>query len=180
MITRTIIRKKLKFLAIFSLFYMISLSFFQFAVVSQTENDANLALQTANEKLTEVVTLLEEASEKKIIVIDLTKEADLAREMIFTATENFREENYQLAYEQANEAITKLNQLIVEINERMDSKNRNRVIMFVLLGFFSAIFSIVFLFLFIKKIYPWYKVKQREEYGKLEIIYKDRRSRNHD
>ncbi|MHA1259116.1 MAG: hypothetical protein ACTSSG_12315, partial [Candidatus Heimdallarchaeaceae archaeon] len=124
MITRTIIRKKLKLLAIFSLFYMISLSSFQLVVVSQTENDANLALQTANEKLTEVVMLLEEASEKKIVVTDLTKEADSARELIFTAAENFREGNYQLAYEQANEAITKLNQLVVEINERMDTKNR--------------------------------------------------------
>jgi len=138
---------------------------------AQTEQDAKQAVQVANEKLIEVVELLEESSEKNIDVVDLTFEADSARQLIKDANNKIVQENYSAALQSANEAIEQLDSLIEQIHVIIGSKQRNSRLIFSFLGFGLAILAIFTIFIFFRKIYPWYKTKQLEEYGKLEIIY---------
>ena len=164
-------RKKVKFFIIaiscFSLLMTTILS-----VSSQTQQNALLAIQQADERLTETISLLEETSTSNINIRDLVIDTDNARQLILEAKEEYGKANYTIAYEKANDASVQLDVVINELEIRENKKNQSNTILFSLLGVFSAILAILFIIIFIKKIYPWYLEKHNEEYGKLEIQYK--------
>jgi nitrate/nitrite-specific signal transduction histidine kinase len=164
------LKRKNKIIALIS----VLLFFLPIQVLSaQTEQDAQQAVQLANEKLIEVIDLLEEISTKNIDVSDLVTEADDARQLIWNAQRKITQDNYSGALQNANEAIEQLDELILQIKELMDLKQRNSRLIFSFLGFVLAIFVVFTVFIFFKRILPWYKTKQLEEYGKLEIIYEE-------
>jgi hypothetical protein len=160
--------KYLKTLGSFFIFFTIIFSQYSLA---QTQQEAASSIQNAKEKLIDILILLEESSVKKIGVSDLVLKADLARNLIKEASDKYLEGDYELAQQKANTAIQQLDEIIEEITEALDSKTQRSRILFSSLGVLAALLSIGLVFLFIKKIYPWYKIKQLEEYGKLIIIY---------
>ena len=140
-------------------------------VSSQTQQTALLAIQQAEDKLYETISMLEEASEKKLDIRDLVINTDEARQLIATAKTKYNEANYTEAYNSANAAIDKLENVEEELELKNTQTKRNKVTLYSLLGIFSAIFVAIFIILFIRKIYPWYLQKRNAEYGKLQIIY---------
>jgi hypothetical protein len=144
------------------------MSQFSFA---QLEQDAANSIQNAQEKLIEVILLLEESTTKKIEIKDLVVKADSARSLIKEANDYYSEGDYSLALQKANSATEQLNQLIEEITEIKGSAKQQSRILFSLLGSISALLAIALVFVFFKKIYPWYKTRQLEEYGNLIIVY---------
>ncbi len=138
---------------------------------AQLEQEAATSIQNAQEKLIEVISLLEEGVKEDVDIVNLASEADSARNLIKEAKNNYLEGNYDIALQKANSANTQLEELIEEISNLLGlTKQRSRII-YSLVGTLSAILSIGVVFLFFRKIYPWYKVKKLEEYDKLVIIY---------
>ncbi len=164
-------RKKVKFniIAVFCFSLLIPTIL---SVSSQTQQNALLAIQQADERLFETIVLLEEASKTNINIRDLVINTDIARQLIVDAKKEFEEANYTAAYGKANDANEQLVAVINELELRENKKEQNNILLFSLLGVFSAILAILFIIIFIKKIYPWYLEKRIEEYSKLEIQYK--------
>ncbi|NPD87948.1 MAG: hypothetical protein HGN29_04450 [Asgard group archaeon] len=140
---------------------------------AQLEQDAANSIQNAQEKLIEVIILLEESETKKIEIKDLVVRADSARNLIKEASDKYLEGDYDSALQKANSATEQLDQLIEEITETAGSSKQKSRLIFSLLGSISALVSVALVFIFFKKIYPWYKTKQLEEYGKLVIVYEE-------
>ena len=138
---------------------------------SQSESEAQSIIQEADDKLIEIFKLLEDASESNIGITDLIQETDYARDQIKEAKIQFSIGNYNQAYQDANEAIEELDSVLFKINQRMYQRKQNSKILYSVLGVLAALFTIGFVLVFIKKIQPWFKIKQLEEYGKLEIKY---------
>lgn len=152
--------------------FFMSLAFLQ-TTQAQSQLEAENLIQEAREKLIEVIILLEQAYLQNIEikasvlvadnVLDIIKEADLA----------FQDGNYTTAIGKANLAISQLNELTDDINNLIDTKRNNKKIINTIIGVCGGA-ALVFLGIITKKkIYPWYKEKQQEEYGKLQIIYPD-------
>lgn len=141
--------------------------------VAQTQQTALLAIQQAESKLYETISLLEDASTTKIDIRDLVRNTDDARQLIVSAKDQYNNANFTDAQEKASEAIEELNLIINELELRKDKNQQNNAILYSLLGVFSAILIVLFLFSLHKWIYPWYIEKRNEEYGKLIIKYKE-------
>jgi hypothetical protein len=140
---------------------------------AQTEQEAATSIQDAQEKLIEVISLLEDGIKEDTDIVSFVSKADSARNLIKEAKDNYLEGNYDTALEKANSANNQLEELIEEIKELLGlSKQRTRII-YSLVGTLSAVLAVGFIFLFFRKIYPWYKVKKLEEYDKLVIIYQE-------
>ena len=142
-------------------------------VSSQTQQSAQLEIQEADDRLIEVIRLLEAASAEGIDIRDLVGITDNARSLISQAKEKYSEANYTIAYNYAYEANQNLGGVIEEIEKRNGIEKQNKTILFSLLGVFSAILVGITIFFIIKWGYPWYQHKRREEYGKLEIQYEE-------
>ncbi len=140
---------------------------------AQTQQTALLAIQQAESKLYETISLLEDVSTTKIDIRDLVKNTDDARQLIFIAKDQYNNANFTEAQEKASEAIEELNLIMNELELRKDTKQQNNTILYSLLGVFSAIFIVLFFFSLHKWIYPWYIEKRNEEYGKLIIKYNE-------
>ncbi len=140
---------------------------------AQSEGEALSIIQQAEDKLIDVLKLLEDAFEKNIPLIDLVQETDNARIQIKVAKSQFGLGNFSQAYQTANDAIEELDSVLLEMDQRMSQKKQNFRILYSIVGVLAAIFTILFVFVFIKKIQPWFKTKQLEEYGKLEIKYEN-------
>ncbi|MCG3215155.1 MAG: hypothetical protein KAS63_00410 [Candidatus Heimdallarchaeota archaeon] len=153
----------------------IAISIFLFLQIStslaQTENDAMLAIQQAEERLIDVIILLEGISETSIDTRDLVVEADSLRLLIYQANKKLEEGDYEQAYQTANDAKEQLDSLLNLINQRISGNKQRSRVLYSVLGFLAAAFTLAFVILFLRRIYPWFKTKQLEEYGNLEIKY---------
>ncbi|MHA1952889.1 MAG: hypothetical protein ACXAAM_00300 [Candidatus Heimdallarchaeaceae archaeon] len=164
------IRKYLKFFGFLLIFLTIITLQPSFA---QLDQDAANSIQNAQTKLIEVIILLEESSKKKIEITDFVVKADSARNLIKEARDKYLEEDYAEALQKANTATEQLDNLIEEITVVVGSTKQQSRILFSLLGSISALLAVALVFVFFKKIYPWYKIKQLEEYSKLVIVYEE-------
>ena len=162
--------KKRKFCVFFLISFIIITSKFSFA---QQEQDAINSIQNAQEKLIDVIILLEQGSERKVDITDLVIITDFLRDLIKEANDMYLEGKYELAMQKANSATEQLDELIDEITERLGSSKQKTKVIFSLLGSSLALFSIGIVYVFFKKIHPWFKTKQLEEYGKLVILYEE-------
>lgn len=158
---------RLVIISVFSFSLLISMIL---PVFSQIQQNALIAIQQADEKLTYTLSLLEEFGDSTDIR-DLVISTDEARYLISKAKEEYNETNYTSAYEDAMDANEQLDAIINQIELIQDKKQQNNIFLFSLLGVFSAIFTVLFIFIFIRNIYPWYLEKRIEEYEKLEIKY---------
>ena len=138
---------------------------------AQTQQSALLAIQQADEKLSDTISYLEEVSELEIEIRDLVIITEDARQLIAIAKLSYNEANYTVAYDNANQADNYLDGVIEELEARTGKNRQNTTVLFSLLGVFSAIFLGLFIFFIVKRGYPWYLAKRDEEYGKLEIQY---------
>lgn len=140
-------------------------------VFAQSESEALIIIQQADDKLIEVFKLLEDASGTNIVLRDLVQDTDNARYQIEEAKTLYSIGNYTQAYQTANDAIEELDGVLLKIDQRMNQRKQNSRILYSVLGVLAAIFTVLFVFVFIRRIQPWFKAKQLEEYGKLEIKY---------
>ena len=140
-------------------------------VFAQSESEALSIIQQADDKLIEVFKLLEDVSGTNIVLRDLVQDADNARYQIEEAKTLYSVGNYTQAYQTANDAIEELDGVLLKIDQRMNQRKQNSRILYSVLGVLAAIFTVLFVFVFIRRIQPWFKAKQLEEYGKLEIKY---------
>ena len=140
---------------------------------AQTENDAVIAIQQAEEKLIDVIEILENISKRDLYIEDLVLQTDSARQLINAANLMLVEGDYEQAYRTANDAKGKLDILLDNLNQRINETKQKSRILYSVSGFLAAAFTIAFAFLFLKRIYPWFRAKQHEEYGKLEIKYEN-------
>lgn len=159
-----------KYLVLFVFLLIFPTSIITMKSCAQSEEEAAISIQNAQEKLIEAIALLESIKEDANIV-NLVSEADSARNLIKEAENNYSEGNYDIALQKANSANAQLEELIEEISNLQGLTKQKSRIIYSLVGTLSAILSIGFVFLFFRKIYPWYKIKKFEEYDKLVIIY---------
>lgn len=138
---------------------------------SQVEQDAEISIQSAKEKLIEVISLLEKGLKEDSEIVNLVLKADSARNLIKEANDNYLEGDYEIALQKANNANDQLDNLIEEITELLGFTKKKTRLVFSLVGTILGLLSIGLVFLFFKKIYPWYRRKTLEEYEKLVIIY---------
>ena len=78
---------------------------------------------------------------------------------------------FSLSFTLALDAINTLNQINTELGNKITTKNTSSIALYVIFGLLSIFGYISFSWLFIRKIYPWYKMIQQESYGELEIKY---------
>lgn len=154
-------------LLFFSLFLMNNRSY------AQTEQEALTLINNANEKLVEALEFLEEIPITNSETKQLTLEMDSALQLIQEAKLKIIENDYSTAIQKANEAIEKLDSVLEQIEEIIKNNKQKSTILFSLLGVFSALLIVGVFYLFLTKIYPWYKIKKVENYEKLEIIYEN-------
>ena len=140
---------------------------------AQTEQEALTLINSANEKLIEALILFEEIPITNSEIKQLSLELDSALQLIQEAKLKTSENEYDLAIQKANEAISKLDNIIEQLEEIIDNNKQKNTILFSLLGVFSALLTVVIIYLFLTKIYPWYKIKKVENYERLEIIYEN-------
>jgi len=155
-------------LTIFTLLFSTTTS-----VVSQTQQLAQVEIQEAEDKLGEVIILLEKASRDNIEIRDLIIITDNARSLISLAKEKYNEANFSIAYDYANEANVDLDVVEEEIEMRNGINKQNLTLLISLLSVFSVLLIGLTVFVIIKWGYPWYTRKQRQEYGELEIQYEE-------
>ena len=141
---------------------------------SQTEQDAEQAIQQGKQKLIESLTLLEDVYLSETDLRELVQRVDNARQTLWEAESDYENTQYSSAYQKANEASEQLDAIIDDITSKISIKTRNNWIIYSFIGFtfaISAIFTVIF---FKKKIYPWFLKRRIEEYEKLEIQYSEK------
>ncbi len=165
-----------KFILILWIFGTTTMLYNQIPIAqSQAEQEASAAIQEADEKLTYVLKLLEEIPNYDEDIRNLTLQTDVARQLIKEAKDNYASSNFTISYQKATGAILQLDSIIGEIDSKIQSKTQNKIVVLTLVGVLAGLGAIVFSFLFISKIYPWYENKKIEEYSKLEIKYDNSR-----
>ena len=152
---------------------LLSLFFVNNHSYAQTEQEALSLINNANEKLIEALNLLEEIPITNSEAKQLTSEVDTALQLIQEAKSKTTENDYSAAIQKANEAILKLDTVIEQLEEIVKNNKQKNTILFSLLGWFLALLTVFVLYLYLTKIYPWYKMKKVENYEKLEVIYED-------
>ena len=162
-----IIAKNAIILSIFIL-----LAFLQTTQV-QSQLEAENLIDEAREKLIGVIILLEQAYLQNIEIKASVLMADSVLDIIKEAELAFQDGNYVTANEKANLAIAQLNELTEDINDLISKKRNSGIIINTVIGVCGGAFFVFIGIITKKKIYPWYKEKQLEEYGKLQIIYSD-------
>ncbi len=138
---------------------------------AQTEQEALTLINNASEKLIEALSLLEVIPITNSEVKLLTSEVDSALQLIQEAKLKTIENEYNTAIQKANEAVVKLDTVIEQLEEIVKNNKQKNTILFSLLGIFLALMTVIVLYLYLTKIYPWYKMKKVENYERLEIIY---------
>ncbi len=146
-------------------------SFANSGAFAQSEEEAEQVIQQASDKLKTVLSMLEELvdinSEARVIIL----QTDNSLQLINEAKQLFRDAQYDRSKQKANQALTQLEDIEAEIVELNKAVIKESWLLYSIIGVASAFATFGFVFLFIKKIHPWYKSKQIEEYSNLEIIY---------
>ncbi|MBY8999974.1 MAG: hypothetical protein KGD64_03585 [Candidatus Heimdallarchaeota archaeon] len=138
---------------------------------AQSAEQAEIVIRQASDKLKTIFNLLEDLKRFDADVRDIVLQTDDSLQLINEAKQLFSNAQYDLSIEKANQALTQLEGVEEEIEEINKTVVRESWLIYSIIGVMGAIASIGFVFLFIKKIYPWYKNKLLEEYGNLEIVY---------
>ncbi len=138
---------------------------------AQTEQEALTLINNANEKLIEALNLLEEIPVTDSEAKQLTSEIDSALQLIQEAKSKTIENEYSVAMQRASEAIVKLDNVIEQLEEVVKNNKQKNTILFSLLGVFLALLTVIVLYFYLTRIYPWYKMKKVENYERLEIVY---------
>ena len=138
---------------------------------AQSEEEAEQLIQQASEKLKTVLSMLEEMENINAELRDIVLQTDVSLQLINEAKQLFKDAQYDLAKQKANQALAQLENIEVEIAEINALVVKESWLLYSILGVASAFATFGFIFLFVKKLYPWFKNKQIEEYGNLEIIY---------
>lgn len=163
--------KKTSYWKFFTILVTLLICFSSENCSGQTESEVLSSIQQGNEKLLDVVKALETASTDNIDVIDLVVQTDGARELLVEALDRYLEADYLSAYDKSLTALNILENIESEIKIRSNNKQRNNKIIYSIIGIFSALITLSIVYFYLTKIYPWYKSKLQDEYGKLEIIY---------
>ncbi len=140
-------------------------------VFAQSEEEAEQLIQQASEKLKTVLSMLEEMENINSELREIVLQTDDSLQLINEAKQLFKDAQYDLAKQKANQALTQLEDIEAEIAEINILVIKESWLLYSILGVASAFATFGFVFLFVKKLYPWFKNKQIEEYGNLEIIY---------
>ncbi|MFW9852722.1 MAG: hypothetical protein ACFFDS_07265, partial [Candidatus Thorarchaeota archaeon] len=114
------------------------------------------SIDNANEKLIEALNLLEKIPVSNSEAKELTSEVDTALQLIQEAKLKTIENEFSVAIQKANEAIAKLDGVIEQLEEIVKNDQQKNTILFSLLGVFLALFTVIFLYLYLTKIYPLY------------------------
>jgi ABC-type cobalt transport system substrate-binding protein len=150
---------------------LLFVSFANSDTFAQSEEEAEQLIQQASEKLKTVLSMLEEIGNINSEVRAIVLQTDNSLQLINEAKQLFRYAQYDLSIQKANQALTQLENIEAEIVEINNLAIKESWLLYSIVGVVSAFATFGFVFLFVKKIYPWFKDKQIEEYGNLEIIY---------
>ncbi|MCK5141312.1 MAG: hypothetical protein KAQ70_03885 [Candidatus Heimdallarchaeota archaeon] len=150
---------------------LLFISFTNYGAFAQSEEEAEQIIQQASDKLKTVLSMLEEIKDINTAVKDIILQTDTSLQLINEAKQLFRDAQYDISIQKANQALTQLEEIEEEIAKISESAIKESWLIYSIVGVVSAFATFGFVFLFIKKIHPWYKSKQIEEYGNLEIIY---------
>ena len=150
---------------------LLFISFTNYGAFAQSEEEAEQIIQQASDKLKTVLSMLEEIKDINTAVKDIILQTDTSLQLINEAKQLFRDAQYDISIQKANQALTQLEDIEEEIAKINESAIKESWLIYSIVGVVSAFATFGFVFLFIKKIHPWYKSKQIEEYGNLEIIY---------
>ena len=150
---------------------LLFISFINHKAFAQSEEEAEQIIQQASDKLKTVLSMLEEIRDIDSEMRAIISRTDNSLQLINEAKQLFKDAQFILSMQKANQAFTQLENIEEEILELNKSAIKESWVIYSIVGVVSAFATIGFVFLFIKKIHPWYKSKQIEEYGNLEIIY---------
>ncbi|MCK4895767.1 MAG: hypothetical protein KAS47_03105 [Candidatus Heimdallarchaeota archaeon] len=150
---------------------LLFVSFTNYGALAQSEEEAEQIIQQASDKLKTVLSMLEEIVDIDSEVRVIISKTDNSLQLINEAKQLFKDAQYEISIMKANQALTQLEDIEEEIAELNESAIKESWLIYSIVGVASAFATFGFVFLFIKKIHPWYKSKQIEEYGNLEIIY---------
>lgn len=150
---------------------LLFVSFTNSGAFAQSEEEAEQIIQQASDKLKTVLSMLEEVVDINSEVRTIISQMDNSLQLINEAKQLFRDSQYDLSIQKANQALTQLESIEEEIAELNKSAIKESWLIYSIIGVAAAFATFGFVFLFIKKIHSWYKRKQIEEYGNLEIIY---------
>lgn len=151
--------------------FLLFISFSNYGAFAQSEEEAEQIIQQASDKLKTVLSMLEEIGDINSEVRVIITQTDNSLQLINEAKQLFRDAQYDISIQKANQALTQLEDIEEEIAELNKLATNESWLIYSIVGVASAFATFSFIFLFIKKIHPWYKSKQIEEYGSLEIIY---------
>ncbi len=154
-----------------SITLLLFISFTNYGTFAQSEEEAEQIIQQASDKLKTVLSMLEEIRDINTEVRVIISQTDNSLQLINEAKQLFRDAQYDVSIQKANQALTQLEDIEEEIAKINESTIKESWLIYSIIGVVSAFATFGFVFLFIKKIHPWYKRKQIEEYGNLEIIY---------
>ena len=155
----------------FSVTLLLLISFANYGALAQSEEEAQQIIQQASDKLKTVLSMLEEIGDIDSDVKVIISQTDNSLQLINEAKQLFRDAQYDISIQKANQALTQLEGIEEEILELNKLVIKESWLIYSIVGVVSAFATFGFIFLFIRKIHPWYKSKQIEEYGNLEIIY---------
>ncbi|MHA1345106.1 MAG: hypothetical protein ACTSVO_12620 [Candidatus Heimdallarchaeaceae archaeon] len=150
---------------------LLVVSFGVSGVFAQSEVEAEQLIQQASDKLNAVLSLLEELTDINEEVRIIVSQTDNSLQLINEAKQLFKKAQYILSIQKTNEALAQLEDIEAEIAELNKSIIKESWLLYSVVGVTAAFATFGFIFLFIKKIHPWFRSKQIEEYGHLEIIY---------
>ena len=138
---------------------------------AQSQEEVEQLIQEASDKLTIVLDLLNEIRDNNEEFLELVSRTDDSLQLINDAWQYYYSSLFNLASEKANQAILLLEEIEIDVETLENTSIKQKTLTYSLLGVFSAILCIIIVYLSIKKIHPWYIRKQREGYENLEIIY---------
>ncbi len=154
-----------------SVIFLFFVSFTNSGAFAQSKEEAEQIIQEASDKLKTVLSMLEELVDINSEVRAIISQVDNSLQLINEAKQLFRDSQYDLSIQKANQALDQLENIEEEIAEFNKSAIKESWLIYSIVGVVAAFATVGFVFLFIKKLHPWYKKKQIEEYGNLEIIY---------
>ena len=139
---------------VYGITLLLFVSFTTYGTFAQSEEEAEQIIQQASDKLKTVLSMLEEIRDINTDVRVIILQTDISLQLINEAKQLFRDAQYDISIQKANQALTQLEDIEEEIAKINESATKESWLIYSIVGVVSAFATFGFVFLFIKKIHP--------------------------
>ncbi len=133
---------------VYGITLLLFVSFTTYGTFAQSDEEAEQIIQQASDKLKTVLSMLEEIRDINTDVRVIILQTDISLQLINEAKQLFRDAQYDISIQKANQALTQLEDIEEEIAKINESATKESWLIYSIVGVVSAFATFGFVFLF--------------------------------